>query len=91
MGQWAAISPKGTVPAERQGRGDHHEARGLVQDHRLQGREAEQADEKRQPELGATEPDEAAESANDRAAPKGHGQVSDRAGRSALPCEFRTA
>jgi hypothetical protein len=45
MGQWAATSPKGTVPPERQGGGDDHEARGLVQDHGLEGSGAEQSDE----------------------------------------------
>ena len=45
MGQWAATSPKGTVPPERQGGGNRDEARGLVQDHGLEGSEAEQSDE----------------------------------------------
>jgi hypothetical protein len=44
---------------ERQRRGDHDEVRSLVQDHRLQRREAEQANQERQPELGAAKADEA--------------------------------
>ncbi len=54
------------VPAPRQppqcrGR-DDHQAHRLVEDHRLQGEEAEDADEERQAELGTPQADEAAES-----------------------------
>ena len=53
---------------ERQGRGDDHEAHRLVEDHRLECREAERADQQRQAELGAAEADQPAEGADQGAA-----------------------
>ena len=59
--------------SERQGRRDHNEAHGFVQDHSFQGGEVKDADEKRQPEFRAAEPYQAPESANDCAPGKGGG------------------
>jgi hypothetical protein len=60
---------------ERQSRGDHNQARGLVEDYGFQRREAEQPDEQRQAELSPTEPEQAAESTNDSATPKACGRL----------------
>lgn len=45
----------------RQSSGDHDRAEGLVQDNGLQGGEAEQADQQREPELRAAQPDHPAQ------------------------------
>ena len=60
---------------EGQGGGDHDEARGLVQDHRLERREAEHSDEQRQAELGSAKADQAAKGANDGATAEGHREI----------------
>jgi hypothetical protein len=77
MGQWAATNPKGTVPPERQGGGDDHEARGLVQDHGLEGSEAEKSDEQRQRELCCAEPDQSHENADDGTTAEGRREVTE--------------
>ena len=61
-GQCEASVGEGDGDQPSRQRGKHHDqAHRLVQDDRLQRGEPEQADQQRQPELRATEPDHAAE------------------------------
>lgn len=65
-------------PFPREGQGSRHDdkAHGLVRDHRIKRPETENADEKRQPELGSPQSYQASEHPDDSAAAKGRGQTS---------------
>ena len=60
-GQWSATLPGNTEHPGWQGRDDHDQAQGLVQDDGLKGDEPEDADQDGKPKLSAPEPDHAAE------------------------------